>query len=136
MTDVSLFGCFKFGVYTMAETSVFCYLASILLVISPCFSYTPKGNPKAIAQVAPNARFTVLTSRLIRMEWAPAGHNTGVIEFNDDATFAFINQYMEDDDVPKCTATNMGENRISIKTDYITVFFKCVDQQIFHDIQF
>ena len=110
----------------MANTSVFCYLASILLVISPCFSYTPKANPKAIAQVAPNARFTILTSRLIRMEWAPADHNTGEVEFNDDATFAFINRYMEDDEVPKYTVTNTGENGMSIKTDYITVFISCL----------
>ena len=100
-------------------------LLLIFCVISPCFiiSYTPKANHKAIAQVTPNAiaRFTILTSRLIRMEWAPADHNTGAVEFNDDATFAFINRYMEDGELPKYTVTNTGENEVTIKTEYITV---------------
>ena len=104
----------------MAKTGVLLFVFTIC-VISPCFGYTPKANPKAIAQVTPNARFTILTSRLIRMEWAPADQKTGAVEFNDDATFAFINRYMEDDEVPKYTVTNTGENGVSIKTDYITV---------------
>ena len=57
------------------------------------------------------------------MEWAPADHTTGEVEFNDDATFAFINRYMEDDEVLKYTVTNTGENGLSIKTDYITVVY-------------
>ena len=104
----------------MAKTGVLLFLFTIC-VISPCFGYTPKANPKAIAQVTPNARFTILTSRLIRMEWAPADQNTGAAEFNDDATFAFINRYMEDDEVPKYTVTKMGVNGVSIKTEHITV---------------
>ena len=78
----------------MAKIGVVLFMLTIC-VISPCFSYTPKANPKAIAQVTPNARFTVLTSRLIRMEWAPVDQSTGAVEFNDDATFAFIDRYME-----------------------------------------
>ena len=35
--------------------------------------------------------------------------------------FAFINRYMEDDEIPKYTVTNTGENGVSIKTDYVTV---------------
>ena len=102
-------------------------------MISSCFSYAPKANPKAIVQVPPNARFTVLTSRLIRMEWAPADQNTGEVEFNDDATFAFIDRYMEDDEVPKYTVTKTGENGISIKTDYITVnSYECSRQSTNH----
>ena len=85
-----------------------------------CLNYSPKANPKAIAQVTPNARFTILTSRLIRMEWTPTD-NTGMVEFNDDATFVFVDRFMEDDEVPKYTVTNTGENGITIKTDYITV---------------
>ena len=97
----------------MAETSMSYYLTSIILLY---FSYTPKANPKAIAQVVPNARFIVLTSRLIRMEWAPADHNTGAIEFNDDATFAFINRYMEDDvDVPKYTVPIREKTELPLK---------------------
>ena len=58
---------------------------------------------------------------MIRMEWAPSDHNIGEAEFNDYATFAFINRYMKDDEVPKYTVTNTGENGVTIKTDYITV---------------
>ena len=47
------------------------------------------------------------------MEWAPADHNTGEVEFNDDATFAFISRYIEDDEVPEYTVTNTGENGVS-----------------------
>ena len=93
----------------------------LIIVISPCFSYSPKANPKAIVQVEPNARFTVLTSRLIRMEWAPADQQTGNAEFNDYATFAFVDRYMEDDEVPQYTVTKTGENGISIQTEYVTV---------------
>lgn len=107
----------------MAKIVVLLFLP---LCVTPCFSYTPKANPKAIVEVAPNARFTVLTSRLIRMEWAPVEQNTGASEFNDYATFAFINRYMEDNKVPKYTVTKTGENGVSIKTDYVTVSFLVV----------
>ena len=109
----------------------------LMLVISPCFSYTPKANPKAIVQVAPNARFTILTSRLIRMEWAPADHSTREAEFNDGATFAFINRYMEDDEVPKYTVSNTGEEGVTIKTDYITVcFLLCIKNNTLEHTQY
>ena len=90
-------------------------------MISPCFSYTPKANPKAIVQVTPNARFTVLTSRMIRMEWAFANQKTGNAEFNDNATFAFINRYVEDDEVPQYTVAHTEGNGILLKTEYIKV---------------
>ena len=44
--------------------------------------YDPKPNPGAVVE-AGHARFTVLTSSLIRMEWG------GAI---DAATFAFVNR--------------------------------------------
>ena len=54
------------------------------------------------------------------MEWAPDSTGT-VVEFNDDATFAFVNRYMEDDAVPQYTVTKTENNGVSIKTDYLTV---------------
>ena len=45
----------------------------------------PKADPKAVV-TAGNARFTVLTDRLIRMEWSPDGR------FEDRATLAFVNR--------------------------------------------
>ena len=44
--------------------------------------YDPKPNPNSVVEVG-QARFTVLTSHLIRMEWG---------DTNDAATFAFINR--------------------------------------------
>lgn len=54
------------------------------------------------------------------MEWAPT-ETTGAVEFNDAATFAFVDRYMEDDEVPKYTVTKTGDNGVTIKTDFITV---------------
>ncbi|HKI45241.1 MAG TPA: TIM-barrel domain-containing protein [Balneolales bacterium] len=45
----------------------------------------PVANPKAVV-VSGNARFTVLTNRMIRMEWEPSG------KFEDRASFVFINR--------------------------------------------
>ena len=44
--------------------------------------YNPKPNAKSVVEVG-GARFTLLTERLIRMEWGGA---------NDAATFAFLNR--------------------------------------------
>lgn len=44
--------------------------------------YNPKPNVKSVVEVG-GARFTMLTERLIRMEWGGT---------NDAATFAFINR--------------------------------------------
>lgn len=58
----------------------------LLVVLSPyalyAFQGDPKPNPKSVVEVG-QARFTVLTSHLIRMEWGGT---------NDAATFAFINR--------------------------------------------
>ena len=51
------------------------------------------GNPQARPEcviVRGKARFTVLTSRLLRLEWSPTG------EFTDFATLAFPNRHAED----------------------------------------
>ena len=44
--------------------------------------YNPKPNAKSVVEVG-GARFTVLTERLVRMEWGGT---------NDEATFAFLNR--------------------------------------------
>ena len=49
---------------------------------SAALQYDPKPNPGSVVEVG-QARFTVLTSNLIRMEWGGT---------NDAATFAFINR--------------------------------------------
>jgi alpha-glucosidase len=53
--------------------------------------YNPVADPKSVVTVG-NARFTVLTPELIRMEWAADG------KFEDHASFVFLNRRMP---VPK-----------------------------------
>ena len=45
----------------------------------------PQAHPDSLV-VRGNARFTVLTERLLRLEWSPTG------EFTNFATFAFPNR--------------------------------------------
>ena len=53
--------------------------------------YTPAADPKAVI-VDGNARFTILTPRLVRMEWAADG------KFEDHASLVFLNRRLP---VPK-----------------------------------
>ena len=48
----------------------------------------PHAHPDSVV-VRGNARFTVLTERLLRLEWSPAG------EFTDFATLAFPNRRVD-----------------------------------------
>jgi len=70
--------------------------------------YTPAADPKA-AVIHGNARFTVLTPQLIRMEWAADG------KFEDHASLAFLNRRLP---VPKFTASEAHGN-VTIKTDVL-----------------
>jgi len=67
--------------------------------------YTPVADPKAVTTRG-NARFTVLTPQLIRMEWAADG------KFENHASLAFLNRRLP---VPKFQAT--GDKQLTIKTD-------------------
>ena len=62
-------------------------LATLLIatMASATNDYNPKANPGAEV-VCGNARFTVLTPRLIRMEWSADGR------FEDNATLAIVNR--------------------------------------------
>ena len=60
-----------------------CFVLLLLAVLSSyALQYDPEPNPSSVVEVG-QARFTVLTSHLIRMEWG------GTIEA---ATFTFINR--------------------------------------------
>ena len=74
------------------------------------------NNPVAApgAQVvAGNARFTVLTDRLIRMEWVPDG------TFEDHATLAVVNRELP---VPKFSVARKGA-AVTIKTSALTLTY-------------
>ena len=70
----------------------------------------PVANPKAQV-VSGNARFTVLTDRLIRMEWSEDG------KFEDNATLAIINRNLP---VPAFTSSKSGDG-VQIKTSAVTL---------------
>ncbi len=74
----------------------------------------PVADPKAIV-ILGHARFTVLTSELIRLEWAADG------KFEDHPSFVFINRRLP---VPKYShdLTDHGAN-LTIKTDALTLTY-------------
>lgn len=82
------------------------------------FETKPNANPKAIVQGS-NYRFTVLTDRLIRYEWAADG------KFEDRASVFAINR---DFPVPKFHVYEEGDNDLEIVTDH---FHLAYDKQRF-----
>ena len=73
----------------------------------------PQAQPAAVV-ICGNARFTVLTPRLIRMEWAADG------VFEDRATLAVVNRNL---DVPKFR-TIRTKNGVTINTSALTLQYK------------
>ena len=69
--------------------------------------YDPVANPKA-QEVAGHARFTVLTPKLIRMEWSADG------KFEDRASLVFLNRQLP---VPNFGADHDKLGDVTIKTD-------------------
>jgi len=74
--------------------------------------YTPTADPKA-AVIHGNARFTVLTPQLIRMEWAADG------SFEDHASLVFLNRRLP---VPKFS-TNAAQGNVIIKIDALELSY-------------
>jgi hypothetical protein len=73
----------------------------------------PVARPEAQVTVG-NARFTVLTDRLVRMEWSETG------AFEDHATLAVVNRDLP---VQKFTVTRTGDG-VRIKTDALELSYK------------
>ena len=73
----------------------------------------PVARPDAIVKVG-KARFTVLTDRLIRMEWDESG------KWEDRASLAIINRNLP---VPSFKVTRQG-NRTVIKTSSVTLTYE------------
>jgi alpha-glucosidase (family GH31 glycosyl hydrolase) len=76
----------------------------------------PVADPKAVVTVG-NARFTVLTPQLIRMEWSADG------KFEDHASFVFINRRLP---VPKFTQSSANSTHgpsegVTITTSALTL---------------
>lgn len=83
------------------------FVFSQAFVVSAALPYDPKPNPGSVVEVG-QARFTVLTSNLIRMEWG---------DTNDAATFAFINRNLP---TPQFNTSKDGDWTV-IQTTAVTV---------------
>jgi alpha-glucosidase (family GH31 glycosyl hydrolase) len=83
---------------------------------APPGDYDPVADPHAVLTFG-NARFTVLTSRLVRMEWAADG------KFEDHASFVFLNRKLP---VPKFTheiSSDGDQQRLTIQTDSLKLSY-------------
>jgi alpha-glucosidase (family GH31 glycosyl hydrolase) len=81
----------------------------------------PKANPEAIVQVGP-VRFTVLTSKLIRLEYNPTE------TFEDRATQVFWHRKLP---VPEFHQSVDG-NKIIIKTDHLVLNYEIQKSGFYH----
>ncbi len=91
-------------------------------VVSSAEIDNPVADPRAVVRVGRvgNARFTVLTPELIRMEWAADG------KFEDHASFVFLNRRMP---VPKFTSGvyfEGGTANFHLETDALTLDYEVV----------
>lgn len=87
-------------------------LAAVMLPMSAFAANNPKANEKAVV-VAGNARFTVLTPQMIRMEWSEDG------KFEDRATLTFVNRDLE---VPQFKV-RQSRSKVTITTSNVTLTY-------------
>lgn len=92
---------------------LFCFWGSIGSMLASVDNPDPVARPDAIVKVG-KARFTVLTDRLIRMEWDESG------KWEDRASLAIINRNLP---VPSFKVTRQG-NRTVIKTSSVTLTYE------------
>src|SRR5512145_590310 len=86
-----------------------------MATISPHFHIQtePVADPAAVVQTA-NARFTLLTERLIRMEHSPSG------EFENHASQAF---WYRKQPVPQFRVTQAADS-IEIETEFLRLYYR------------
>lgn len=88
-------------------------IALLFVAVAAHAKWNPVADPKAIV-VEGNARFTVLTPQLIRMEWSPDAH------FEDHASLVFVNRRLP---VPAFEARHDG-GELVIRTQKMTLHYK------------
>ena len=89
------------------------FVVLLVSVSGAAQSDNPVADPKAVV-IAGQARFTVLTPQLIRMEWSESGH------FEDQASLVFINRRLK---VPKFKVTTAGRY-LTIATDNLQLRYR------------
>src|ERR1700757_3922118 len=112
----SAFACFLLTLLTVFSSPAETAKPAIATTAPPEATYNPVANPQAVITTG-NARFTVLTPQLIRMEWAADG------KFEDHPSFVFLNRRLP---VPKFSKQieEMGDSRhLTIKTDALTLTY-------------
>ena len=87
-------------------------LAMLMLPLSAFAENNPKADEKAQVVVG-NARFTVLTPQMIRMEWSEDG------KFEDRATLTFVNRKLE---VPQFKV-RQTRSKVTITTSNVTLTY-------------
>ena len=93
------------------------YLVFIIALFTSAVVFAENSDPKAAAEavvVEGNARFTVLTDRLIRMEWSEDG------QFEDRASLAIINRNLP---VPSFKV-NRAAGVLTIRTNSLVLEYK------------
>ncbi|MBQ0115116.1 MAG: DUF4968 domain-containing protein, partial [Bacteroidales bacterium] len=95
---------------TSARILALCCLILAFSFLAGAEETNPVANPNAVVTCG-NARFTVLTDRLIRMEWSADG------KWEDRATLAVINRDLP---VPEFTTDHNGDG-VTIKTNKVTL---------------
>ena len=91
------------------------FLILVAVVLLPSFvlaENNPKADEKAQVVVG-NARFTVLTPQMIRMEWAEDG------KFEDRASLTFVNRKL---DVPPFKV-KQTKSKVTISTSNVTLTY-------------
>ena len=89
-------------------------LATLLAAsASAAEDYRPRANDSQTV-VAGNARFTVLTPRMIRMEWSADGR------FEDNATFGIVNRAFDD----VSFRSSVTSSKVTIRTDALTLTWR------------
>ncbi len=85
-------------------------IAAVFVAVTAFAQNNPVADKDAVVTIG-QARFTVLTDRLIRMEWSENG------KFEDNATLAIVNRNLP---VPHFTVRNLGDG-VQIKTKSVTL---------------
>lgn len=87
-------------------------LTALACTLSPAIADNPKADAKAVV-TSGNARFTVLTPQLIRMEWSADG------QFEDRATLTFVNR---ETPVPEFKVRE-SKSKLTIMTPALTLTY-------------
>lgn len=87
-------------------------LTALACTLSPAIADNPKADAKAVV-TSGNARFTVLTPQLLRMEWSADG------QFEDRATLTFVNR---ETPVPEFKVRE-SKSKLTITTPALTLTY-------------